>query len=96
MAAARMLSQLSRRCTPATTTAPKVPNPAASTGVAMPAKMMPRTSIIRAIGAGPMEQFDRGKPDIGAEEIDQAGDEERDFHDRLLFEHGIDQGLAKG
>jgi len=45
------VSQVKRRCSAATTKAPKVPMPAASTGVATPVKITPRTRVIRVIGA---------------------------------------------
>ena len=51
IAASWTASQVSRRCNAETNNAPKVPMPAASTGVAMPTKITPSTSMISRIGA---------------------------------------------
>ena len=51
IAASLTFTQLSRRLSAQTMSAPKVPMPAASTGVAMPKKMTPRTRRMRKIGA---------------------------------------------
>ena len=50
-AAARILAQFRRRWIAETTIAPKVPMPAASTGVAIPAKITPSTRVTRVMGA---------------------------------------------
>ena len=49
-AASCTATQFSRRCSALTNSAPKVPMPAASTGVAMPKKITPSTSTISRIG----------------------------------------------
>ena len=51
IAASWTAGQFSRRCSAETNSAPKVPMPAASTGVAMPTKMTPSTRMISRIGA---------------------------------------------
>ena len=50
IAASPSVSQVSRRCNAQTTRAPKVPMPAASTGVATPKKMIPSTSKMTSTG----------------------------------------------
>src|SRR3546814_20425416 len=50
IAASRTAGQDRRRCMAATKTAPKVPMPAASTGVAIPVKIPPSTRTLRRTG----------------------------------------------